>query len=82
MKTSNPVIDTLVESQTQFVNNWMDSAKKMQSAFTSGNITTEGQSLYKEYFDKQMGILNGMKQSSANMFGNTNETNPQEFFKN
>lgn len=81
MKTSNPVIDTLVESQTQFVNNWMDSAKKMQSAFTSGNITTEGQSLYKEYFDKQMGILNNMQKSSANMF-NGNESNPQEFFKN
>jgi hypothetical protein len=79
MKTSNPVIDTLVESQTQFVNNWMESAKKMQSAFTSGNIATEGQNLYKEYFDKQMGILNNMR-SSANMF-NTNE-NPQEFFKN
>jgi hypothetical protein len=81
MKTSNPVIDTLVESQTQFVNNWMDSAKKMQSAFTSGNIATEGQSLYKEYFDKQMGILNNLKQSSTNMF-NTSESNPQEFFKN
>lgn len=83
MKTSNPVIDTLVESQTQFVNNWMDSAKKMQSAFTSGNIATEGQSLYKEYFDKQMGILNNMQQSSANMFNTTGtENNPQEFFKN
>jgi polyhydroxyalkanoate synthesis regulator phasin len=81
MKTTNPFIDTLVESQTQFVNNWMDSAKKMQSAFTSGNITTEGQSLYKEYFDKQMGILNSMQQTSANMFGK-NENNPQEFFKN
>ena len=82
MKTSNPVIDTLVESQTQFVNNWMDSAKKMQSAFTSGNMPTEGQSLYKEYFDKQMGILNGMQQSSANMFNANTENNPQEFFKN
>jgi len=82
MKTSNPVIDTIVESQSQFVNNWMESAKKMQSAFTSGNITTEGQSLYKEYFDKQMGILNGMQHSSANMFNTNQENNPQEFFKN
>lgn len=83
MKTSNPVIDTLVESQTQFVNNWMDSAKKMQSAFTSGNISSEGQSLYKEYFDKQMGIFNNMQSSSANMFNTTGENNnPQEFFKN
>ena len=80
MKTSNPVIDTLVESQTQFVNNWMESAKKMQSAFTSGNIANEGQSLYKEYFDKQMDILSSMKNSSTNMFDNQND--PQEFFKN
>src|ERR1044072_8313370 len=81
MKTSNPVIDTLVESQTQFVNNWMDSAKKMQSAFASGNIASEGQALYKEYWDKQMGVLSSM-QNSASMFNNMNENNPQEFFKN
>lgn len=80
MKTTNPVIDTLIESQTQFVNNWMDSAKKMQTAFTNGNIASEGQSLFKEYFDKQMGIFNNMQQSSTTMF-NTNENNPQEFFK-
>jgi len=82
MKTTNPVIDTLVESQTQFVNNWMDSAKKMQSAFTSGNMATEGASLYKEYFDKQMGVLNNMQQSSASMFNTQTNNNPQEFFKN
>lgn len=83
MKTNNPFLDTLVESQTQFVNNWMESAKKMQSAFTSGNIASEGQSLYKEYFDKQMGILNNMKESTASIFGaNGSSGNPQEFFKN
>ncbi len=81
MKTTNPVIDTLIESQTQFVNNWMDSAKKMQTAFTNGNIASEGQSLFKDYFDKQMGIFNNMKQSSNTMF-NASENNPQEFFKN
>jgi class III poly(R)-hydroxyalkanoic acid synthase PhaE subunit len=80
MKTNNPVLDTLVDSQTQFINNWMDSAKKMQSALTSGTIASEGQSLYKEFFDKQMNILNDMKQSTSNVFSN-NENNPQEFFK-
>src|SRR4051812_1212158 len=82
MKTNNPFIDTLVESQSKFVNNWMESAKKMQTAFTNGNIASEGQSLYKEYFDKQMGILNNMKDSSAGMFGTESSNNPQEFFKN
>jgi len=78
------VIDTLVESQTQFINNWMESAKKMQSAFSNGNITSEGQSLYKEYFDKQMNIFTNLQQNSATIF-NGNEganTNPQDFFRN
>ncbi|MCC6370867.1 MAG: hypothetical protein IT236_07685 [Bacteroidia bacterium] len=83
MKTSNPVIDTLVESQTQFINNWMDSTKKMQSAFTSGSIASEGQALYKEYFDKQMGLFNNMQNSTGTMFNMVGtENNPQEFFKN
>jgi phage-related protein len=81
MKTTNPVIDNLVENQTQFVNNWMDSAKKMQAAFTSGNIASEGQSLYKEYFDKQAGLMKDFQNSSATMLENQ-EGNPQEFFKN
>ena len=81
MKTANPALDTLVESQTNFVNNFMDSAKKMQAAFTSGNLVHEGQSLYKEYFEKQMNLLNKMQHSSNEMFGGQGN-DPQEFFKN
>lgn len=77
MKTTNPIIDNLVETQTNFVNNWMESAKKVQAAFASGSLAHEGQSLYKEFVDKQMGILKG----SAGAFNN-NENDPQEFFKN
>lgn len=82
MKTANPFIDSIVETQTNFINNWMDSAKKMQSAFSNGNIASEGQSIYKEWLDKQMNILNNMKDSSANLFNNSGNNNPQEFFKN
>lgn len=81
MKTNNPFIDTLVESQTQFVNNWMDSAKKMQSAFSNGNISNEGQALYREFFDKQMDIFNSMKNAGSSVFGQEQGSNPQEFFK-
>ncbi len=81
MKTTNPVIDNLVENQTQFMNNWMDSAKKMQAAFTNGNITSEGQSLYKEYFDKQMDLYKSFQSQSTGIF-DAQENNPQEFFKN
>jgi hypothetical protein len=59
----------------------MDSAKKIQSAFTNGSIANEGQTLYKDYFDKQMNILNTMQNNSQNVFSAT-ENNPQEFFKN
>ncbi|MCW3076595.1 MAG: hypothetical protein JWO32_1204 [Bacteroidetes bacterium] len=81
MKTANPIIDGIVETQTQFVSNWMDSAKKMQSAFSNGNVAHEGQTIYKEWLDKQMSILTSMKDSSSNLF-NSGENNPQEFFKN
>ena len=53
MKTSNPFIDNMVETQTQYLNTWMDSAKKMQAAITNGNITNEGQTIYKEWLEKQ-----------------------------
>lgn len=83
MKTANPFIDSMVETQTNFLNSWMDSAKKMQAAFSNGNMVHEGQSIYKEWLDKQMAILNSMKDSSMNMFNNSaDNNNPQEFFKN
>lgn len=82
MKTTNPMFDVLLESQAQFVNNWMDSARKIQSAFTSGNITTEGQHLYKEYFDKQMGLMQNLQQSASGLLNGNTENNPQEFFRN
>lgn len=79
MKTSNPILDNLIEAQTQTINNWMDSTKKFQSAFTGGNIATEGQNIYKEWMDKQMSLMSGMQ---AN-YNNAEAFNkPEEFFKN
>ncbi|HWY33683.1 MAG TPA: poly(R)-hydroxyalkanoic acid synthase subunit PhaE, partial [Nitrosopumilaceae archaeon] len=80
MKTQNPIIDNLIESQTQTINNWMDSTKKFQSAFTGGSIATEGQNIYKEWMDKQMDLFNGMKTK----FSGSEEagSKPEEFFKN
>lgn len=79
MKTTNPVLETLVETQTQFINNWMDSAKKMQSALTGGNASAESQNVYKEFFDKQMGILNNMQKTTGE---NGQTPNVQDLFKN
>jgi class III poly(R)-hydroxyalkanoic acid synthase PhaE subunit len=83
MRTNNPLMDTLVESQTQFVNNWMESAKKMQAAFTDGTMSSEGQSFYRDFFEKQMAIFNGIKNMGSTGFGQDHAANnPQDFFKN
>jgi polyhydroxyalkanoate synthase subunit PhaE len=79
MKTNNQVIDTLVEAQTEAINNWVDSTKKFQTAFTSGSIATEGQSIYKEWLDKQMSFLNG---AQANFTKQVENNKPEDFFKN
>jgi polyhydroxyalkanoate synthesis regulator phasin len=78
MKTTNPVLDSLVETQTQLMNNWMDSAKKMQNAFTSGNPAAESNNIYKEFFEKQMAAFNNLQKGAVNAEGQ----NVQDFFRN
>ena len=79
MKTENQIIDTLVEVQAENINNWLDSSKKFQTAFTNGSIATEGQSIYKEWLDKQTNFLNGIQ---ANFSQQPGAANPEDFFKN
>lgn len=81
MKTNNPFIDSIIETQTNVMNNWMDTTKKFQSAITNGNITDEGQNIYKEWFEKQSNLLGGMQAGAANTFA-FNQNKPEEFFKN
>lgn len=47
MKTNNPIIDSMLEAQASVLNNWMDSTKKMQASFTSGNAMHETQNIAK-----------------------------------
>lgn len=82
MKTNNPIIDSMLEAQANVLNNWMESAKKMQSSFTSGSMPHEGQNIMKDWYEKQMNILSSMQQNSNSFFGNNSNQNSQEFFKN
>jgi hypothetical protein len=81
MKSNNPMVDNLIETQNRFMNNWFESAKKMQTAFNA-NQATEGQNLYKEFVDRQMDLMNNYQKSMNGLFGRTGETNPVEFFRN
>jgi hypothetical protein len=78
MKTNNPIVDKMIETQTEAINSWVDSTKKIQSALMGGNIATEGQTIYKEWMEKQMGAFSGMQANYSKM--DTNK--PEEFFKN
>lgn len=81
MKTNNPIFDNLIETQANVMNNWMDSTKKLQAAMTSGSIATEGQNIYKEWYEKQMNLLGGIQANASKAF-NGSENRPEEFFKN
>jgi hypothetical protein len=81
MKTNNPFIDSIIETQTNVMNNWVDTTKKFQTAITNGNITDEGQNIYKEWFEKQNSLLGGMQAGTTNPFA-FNQNKPEEFFKN
>lgn len=81
MKTNNPFFDSLIEAQSNVVSNLMDTSKKMQSAMTSGNIATEGQNIYKDWYEKQMNLFGGMQGGMTNPFAG-GENKPEEFFKN
>ncbi len=78
MKTNNPIIDNMVDAQANAMNAWMDSAKKFQSAFASGNAAAESQSIFKDMMEKQATMFGGM---NTNPFMN-DSTKPEEFMKN
>lgn len=81
MKTNNPFIDNMIEAQTNAMNTWMDSAKKFQTAFASGNVAAEGQNFFKDMMEKQTAMFSGMQGGFSNPFM-SNENKPEEFFKN
>ena len=92
MKTNNPILDNMIDVQSKTINNWVETTQKFQKAFTGGSIAHEGQNIYKDWLDRQTGLLNGI--TSGTTVNNTtttttdNTTNvfgynkPEEFFKN
>ena len=73
-------MENLIETQSQAIKNWMDSTQKFQQAMMSGNLANEGQTIYKEWAEKQSAIFGGVQ---ANFSNNTNNfSKPEEFFKN
>ena len=81
MKTNNPMIDNLMDVQSNAMNTWMESARKFQSAFATGNALIESQTILKDMMEKQTELFKGMQSSNTTPFLNDN-SKPEEFFKN
>ena len=83
MKTNNPVIDNMLDAQAKAVNNWLDTTKKFQDAFTGGKIQNEAPGIYREWMEKQMDIFGGSRAQDSNGFNASDYfTKPEEFFRN
>ncbi len=81
MKTNNAFVDALIDSQSQALNHWLDASQKMQSAIASGNLTSEGPSIYKEWLEKQTALMGGTTSKLNDSFS-TPQNQIQDFFKN
>lgn len=79
MKTNNPIVDNIIDVQSQAISNWVETTQKFQKAFTGGSIAHEGQNIYKDWMDKQTTLFNGMKANTASAEA---FAKPEEFFKN
>jgi hypothetical protein len=79
MKTNNPIIDNILDVQSQTISNWVESTQKFQKAFTGGSIATEGQAIYKDWMDKQTNLFKNLQNSQVET---AQAAKPEEFFKN
>lgn len=81
MKTNNAFVDALIESQSQALNNWLETTQKMQTAIATGNAATEGPAIYKEWLEKQVALAGGTISKISEPIS-TPQQHVQDFFKN
>jgi hypothetical protein len=80
-------MDTMVETSTKSVSNWVETAEKAQKAAMSGSGIEKNSELYKEWFNKQMSIFrditvnNEVHQEAAETGHDANQ-NSNDFYKN
>lgn len=86
-KNSKNLFETMVENQSQALNNWLETTQKMQKAFLGGQLIEKGSELYNEWINNQMNILskatNELKDKTMEAGQNATKTfNSEEFYKN
>ncbi|HSI90360.1 MAG TPA: poly(R)-hydroxyalkanoic acid synthase subunit PhaE [Adhaeribacter sp.] len=88
MENKNTIFDTWMEAQNKMTKNMVEMNEKLQKTMTGGEMMEKGSELYKEWLEKQKGLLNNlMGQEATTANGETSETNgktlnPADFYKN
>ena len=70
METAKNVLDAWVETQSKTVNNMVDTTKKIQESFMSGNVLEKGTDIYKDWFQNQKSLIeNAINTTTSNVAG-------------
>jgi hypothetical protein len=87
MKNTKNLMDSMVETSSKAVNNWVETAQKAQKAALSGSSLEKNSELYQEWLNNQMSLfrnitLNNDEQKEGATKTEGNNTNVEDFYKN
>ena len=57
MAKAKNLMDSMIDSQSKIIHNWVDTAKKMHSASVDVNASEKSSTLYNEWLENQMCIF-------------------------
>jgi hypothetical protein len=87
MKNTKNLMDTMVETSSKAVNNWVETAQKAQKAALSGSSLEKNSDLYKEWLNNQMSIfrnitLNNDDHKDGKKHTENSNASVEDFYKN
>ena len=66
MAKAKNLMDSMIDSQSKIIHNWVDTAKKMQRASVDVNATEKSSTLYNEWLENQMSIFKNITINNDN----------------
>jgi hypothetical protein len=87
MKNTKNLMDSMVETSSKAVNNWVETAQKAQKAAISGTSLEKNSELYQEWLNNQMSLfrnitLNNDEQKEGGNKTESKNTSVEDFYKN
>jgi len=85
MAKAKNLMDSMIDSQSKIIHNWVDTAKKMHSASVDVNASEKSSTLYNEWLENQMCIFKNItinNDNTENGNTNTSSANTENYFKN